>query len=108
MRTLVSLVLAAFAVLSALGPTSVAVADTSWLDQPVVNWNHPGMDIPQAPPLDPSTNPRCLPLQRPVETDADQALADTGWTLYAGYSGGWSTYVVRALSGYDGMCRPLG
>lgn len=58
--------------------------------------------------MDPSTNPRCLPQKRPIDTAADQALSDAGWTLFAGYNAGWDTYVVRALSGYDGMCRPLG
>jgi hypothetical protein len=87
---------------------NLAVADTSWLDQPLTNWNQAGMALPQAPPMDPATNPQCLPQGRPVETDADQAVADAGWTLFGGYEGGWNTYVVRALSGYDGMCRPLG
>jgi hypothetical protein len=85
-----------------------AAADGSWLDQPLSNWNQAGMDLPQAPAMDPSTNPQCLPQKRPVDTAADQALADAGWTLFAGYNAGWDTYVVRALSGYDGMCRPLG
>ena len=107
MRTLVAVALSAPGLLAALIP-NLAVADTSWLDQPLTNWNQAGMALPQAPPMDPATNPRCLPQGRPVETDADQAVADAGWTLFGGYEGGWNTYVVRALSGYDGMCRPLG
>src|SRR5690242_10675143 len=87
---------------------AVAFADASRLDQPATNGNHLGMRIPQAPPMDPSTNPRCLPQGRPTETDADQALTAAGWTLFSSYQAGWGTYVVRALSGYDGMCRPLG
>jgi LppP/LprE lipoprotein len=94
-------------VIAALLP-NLAVADISWLDQPLTNWNQAGMALPQAPPMDPATNPQCLPQGRPVETDADQAVADAGWTLFGGYEGGWNTYVVRGLSGYDGMCRPLG
>jgi hypothetical protein len=59
--------------------------------------------------MDPSTNPQCLQGGgRPAETDADQALVANGWTLFSGYMAGWNTVVVRALSGYDGMCRPLG
>ncbi len=85
-----------------------AAADGSWLDQPLTNWNQAGMDLPQAGPMDPQTNPRCVDGGRPAETSADQALLDNGWTLFSGYQGGWNTYVVRALSGYDGMCRPLG
>ena len=87
---------------------AAAAADGSWLDQPLSNWNQAGMDIPQAPPMDPSTNPQCLPQKRPVDTSADQALVDSGWTLFSGDHAGWDTYVVSALSGDDGMCRPLG
>jgi hypothetical protein len=107
MRTLASCILSTLALILALVPGSAA-ADGSWLDQPLSNWNQAGMDIPQAPLMDPSTNPQCLPQKRPADTAADQALKDAGWTLYAGYNAGWNTYVVRALSGYDGMCRPLG
>jgi LppP/LprE lipoprotein len=99
--------LVALAVIAALVPHLV-LADGSWLDQPLNNWNQVGMPLPQAPPMDPATNPQCLSQKRPVETAADQALADAGWTLFGGYQGGWNTLVVRGLSGYDGMCRPLG
>jgi len=107
MRTLVSSACSALVLLLALLPTSAA-ADGGWLDQPLSNWNQAGMDIPQAPPMDPSTNPECLQQGRPVDTAADQALSDAGWTLFGGYNAGWDTYIVRGLSGYDGMCRPLG
>jgi hypothetical protein len=104
---IVPLALSVVVLLAAIAPGQVS-ADGTWLDQPLANWNQPGMGLPQAPPMDPSTNPQCLPLSRPVETDVDQALADAGWTLFSSYDGGWNTYAVRALSGYDGMCRPLG
>lgn len=104
---LLTLALAGLALTLALAP-NFALADGSWLDQPLGTWNQAGMDLPPAPAMDPATNPRCLQQSRPVETDADQALADAGWTLFGGYQGGWNTYVVRGLSGYDGMCRPMG
>jgi hypothetical protein len=107
MHALAPAALGAVALIAALTP-SLAAADGTWLDEPLNNWNQAGMDIPQAPPMDPSTNPQCLPQGRPAETDSDQALTDAGWTLFAGYNAGWNTRVVRALSGYDGMCRPLG
>jgi len=106
-RTLTTRALVASALLAALTP-ALALAADSWLDQPLSNWNQAGTDLPQAPPMDPATNPRCLGQGRAPETPADQALVDAGWTLFAGYNGGWNTYIVRALSGYDGMCRPLG
>ena len=107
MRRCALVVLSFYAILAALIPT-MAVAQASWLDEPLSNWNQPGMDLPQAPPMDPATNPQCLSGGRPVETDADQALSDNGWTLFGSYYAGWNTAVVRALSGYDGMCRPWG
>ncbi|MBV9580723.1 MAG: LppP/LprE family lipoprotein [Chloroflexi bacterium] len=107
MRTLASSVLASLALILALLP-GAAAAQSSWLDQPLSNWNQAGMDVPQAPAMDPSTNPQCLPQKRPIDTSADQALSDAGWTLFSSYAAGWDTYVVRGLSGYDGMCRPLG
>jgi LppP/LprE lipoprotein len=102
-----SCVLSTLALLAALLP-SIASADGSWLDQPLSNWNQPGMDVPQAAAMNPLTNPRCLGQGRPPETAADQALADNGWTLFSSYMAGWNTFIVRGLSGYDGMCRPLG
>jgi hypothetical protein len=106
MRTTLTAV-AAVTLLATFLP-GIASADGAWLDQPLSNWNQAGMDIPQAPPMDPSTNPQCLPQKRPVDTYADQALVDSGWTLFSSYHAGWDTYVVSGLSGYDGMCRPLG
>jgi hypothetical protein len=103
----INLALACASLVAALLP-NLAAADGSWLDEPLSNWNQPGMALPQAPPMDPSTNPQCLPLGRWVETTQDQSLVDAGWALFASYDGGWNTVVVRALSGYDGMCRPLG
>lgn len=38
----------------------------------------------------------------------DYLLADRGWTVFGSYVGGWGIVVVKGLSGYDGMCRPLG
>jgi hypothetical protein len=107
MRMCFPVLISAIALMVALVP-SFAFADGSWLDQPLTNWNSPGMDIPQAPAMDPHTNPQCPPSARPPETDVDLALAAAGWTIFAGYQGGWDTYVVRGLSGYDGMCRPNG
>ena|SRR5579872_7380271 len=106
MRLPVTIAVSAFALMAALIP-QFAIADGSWLDEPLTDWNQPGMDLPQAPAMDPSTNPQCLSQKRPIETDADQAVAAAGWTVFSGYVGGWNTYVVRGLSGYDGMCRPL-
>jgi hypothetical protein len=84
------------------------LADGSWIDGPRTNWNQPGMAVPLAPPMDPAVDPRCLTSQRPPETTEDRILAGAGWTLYSSYRAGWGVVVIKALSGYDGMCRPLG
>jgi LppP/LprE lipoprotein len=84
------------------------LADGSWLDQPLANWNSPGMELWAAPASGGPTNPNCADQGRPAETDADAAVAEAGWTVYGSYTGGWGVLVVRGLSGLDGMCRPLG
>jgi hypothetical protein len=100
----------AFAALSLLlvAPAPVA-ADGAWLDDdPPSQWNEPRMAIPVAPPLDPATNPRCIDGARPPDTDEDEELVKAGWLLVGSYVGGWDMLVIRAASGFDGMCRPLG
>jgi hypothetical protein len=90
-----------------LGP-HLALAQAVWLDEPLSNWNSPGMGIPAAPPGQPSGNPNCTTVARPAETAADEALGAAGWTLYGSYTGGWGVTIVKGMSGQDGMCRPLG
>lgn len=95
----------------ALAVSAVAAparADGAWLDGPRPNWNVPGGEIPAAPPMDPAVNPRCLDQQRPPETDEDRRVVEKGWTLFGDYRAGWGVVIVKGLSGYDGMCRPLG
>jgi hypothetical protein len=84
-------------------------ADGAWLDDEAVTWNTPGMALPRPSESRGSefTDPRCAEQARPAETDADRAVTDAGWTLFAGYTGGWGVQIVRGLAGYDGMCRPV-
>jgi hypothetical protein len=87
----------------------LAAADGAWIDAPGPNWNTPGMAIPAAPTGDGNADPRCPAVAgRWVENGEDQALVAAGWQLYGGYTAGWGVKVVKALSSYDGMCRPLG
>jgi hypothetical protein len=88
-------------------PLRSAAADGSWLDGPLDNWNEAGMEIPEAP-MGLMVDPLCQAQRRPPETDADEALAARGWTLLGSYQAGWGIVAVKALSGYDGMCRPIG
>jgi len=105
---LLALIVAGAALLPLAG--SRARADGGWLDRPLVNWNYAGMPLPAAPAPDPLalTDPRCARDQRPAETAADQAVIAAGWQLFGSYEAGWGVTLIRALSGYDGMCRPFG
>jgi hypothetical protein len=67
------------------------------------------MAVPPAPPSDLSfADPRCLAQARPADTVEDGMVMDAGWTLYNAYQAGWGVILVDGLSGYDGMCRPVG
>ena len=88
-----------------------AQADGAWLDGPPVQWNSPGMAVPAAPfteDLDTTGFPFCGRDERPVETFEDEAVANAGWRLFGTYEAGWGVTVIHALTGYDGMCRPMG
>lgn len=85
-----------------------AAADGTWLDkQPFVNWNR--AEIPKAAIVgEPVTTGRCKEMVRQPTTPEDKAVAAAGWTLYNPYQLFSGTSVVSAMSGVDGMCRPLG
>ena len=103
------MLLALTAAMLALHP-SAARAQETWFDEPLLQWNSPGMAVPQAPKREDTAaiQPRCEAQQRPVETVEDVAVAEAGWTLFASYEAGWGVKRIYGLSGYDGMCRPLG
>ena len=88
-------------------PVASPVAE-SWLDRPTGSWNMPGMAIPKAPDFEDYSNMNCGQHERPAETAQDQALVDAGWHLFTAYQQGWGVTLVSGLSGYDGMCRPIG
>lgn len=82
----------------------------SWLDAPLVNWNRPGRDVPPPParPGDRADTPRCAHQVRPPAGAEDRALLDAGWTPLGALTVMGELTLVRAASGVDGMCRPLG
>ena len=88
-------------------PVASPVAE-SWLDRPTGSWNTPGMAIPKAPDCEDYSDMNCGQHERPAETPQDQALVDAGWHLFTAYQQGWGVTLVSGLSGYDGMCRPIG
>lgn len=89
-------------------PMASPPAAASWLDSPTGSWNTPGMAIPAAPAFEDESNINCGQQERPAETPQDQALVDAGWHLFLAYQQGWGVTLVSGLSGYDGMCRPIG
>jgi hypothetical protein len=101
---------AAVLALASLLITRPVYADTLWLDQPLKQWNQPGMPIPRADALtnEPAMDPRCLTYARPAESQMDRDLEAAGWSLFNSYQAGWGVSVITALSGHDGMCRPWG
>ena len=92
------------AVILAAGPAAAAWLDADTPDQ----WSSRDGAVPPAPKVDGNDDPRGRETERPAETREDRALTARGWRLFREYLGGWGIRVVWALSGYDGMCRPLG
>lgn len=111
-RTLPRILMAIPAAVMMLAVLTLAVqADGAWLDQsPPAGWNQPRMALPEVQAMDSESGPGrpCSANARPPETDEDRMLADAGWFLVGGYSGGWGIRVVGANTAFDGMCRPAG
>jgi heat shock protein HslJ len=87
-------------------------AQDSWLDRPLANWNRQSGGLPQLPqpstPQEVSAD-KCRQLQvRQPASAAEKALMRRGWMLYGPVYSYDLTRIVTALSGFDGMCRPLG
>jgi hypothetical protein len=97
------------ALLALLATASPAPAQTSWLDRPLENWNRPSAALPQPVAAQGNNVGRCrgLTVRKPASA-AEKALARRGWLLYGPVYSYDSTRIVTALSGFDGMCRPLG
>jgi uncharacterized lipoprotein YbaY/heat shock protein HslJ len=90
--------------------TQQVPGDASWLDRAPANWNRRMAPLPRP---DSSLNPndaraRCNEQIRQPEIDAERALVRAGWMLYGPVQSYGTTRVVTAMSGVDGMCRPLG
>lgn len=98
--------IASVACVPAISPAQANFA--SWLEEAKpASWNTPNPQIPTAPRVPASSDPRCRTQARPAELPEDKLLQAKGWDLVGAYQGGWRTVVILATAGYDGMCRPL-
>ncbi len=91
-------------ILAAVGSV---LAQTSWLDRPLNNWNDSSGVVPQAPRFvaDPGLT-RCRQTIRNPESIADRAVTRAGWSLFGAAQTYGAVTVVNGLAGFDGMCRP--
>ena len=107
MMRFLALVLAIVAL--AVADPAAVTADGTWLDQnPLMQWNEPGMALPTVEGEDGEVlGLRCSSTARPPETEEDRAVAESGWFLMNGYTAGWGVRVVGGTSSYGGMCRPF-
>jgi len=102
------MVASALLLASVLDP-GLATADGAWLDGPATTWNQPGMAIPQAPPRNTASQPRCFDALVVPDSLAKQALVDAGWFLFNFNAPGATNSPIEILNGQanaDGMCRP--
>ncbi len=90
--------------------TPVKEYPQSWLDDSLENWNEAGGSIPNPPKInvDPPGVDRCQENIRQPITPEDRAIVRAGWELFGPVQVYESTSVITAMSGVDGMCRPLG
>jgi uncharacterized lipoprotein YbaY len=85
---------------------SAAVAQSSWLDRPLNNWNRSGAAIPQAPRTAAPIDAMCRTTIRQPVSVADRALTRAGWSLFGPTQTYGPTTVIMAMASADGMCRP--
>lgn len=93
-----------------MSKTEVKERKKIWLDEELKNWNNVGKMIPNAPKIDadlPSVD-RCKDQLREAKTSQDRAIIRAGWELFGPQQTYNETTVITAMSGVDGMCRPLG
>jgi len=84
----------------------------SWLDRSLVNWNRQGKELPRLPrPVVTGESPlsgRCREQIRQPAAPSERAVVKFGWTLYGPAQIFGPARLFTAMTGVDGMCRPLG
>ncbi len=87
---------------------SSALAQTSWLDRPLTNWNPTTVIVPNAPRAtgDAPTSSRCPEAVRNPESLADRAVTRVGWSLFGASQTYGAVTLINGMASIDGMCRP--
>ena len=93
-----------------ISKTPIKEREKIWLDKELKNWNNIDKMIPNAPKIDadvPSVD-RCQDQLREAKTPQERSIIKAGWELFGPIQTYNETIVITAMSGVDGMCRPLG
>lgn len=107
MRGVLALVGLVLVVAAMLGGTAPAMADGSWIDQPLVSWNAPGTNVPLPGGDQVYFDDLCVRQLRAPETPEEAAVADAGWYIGQGRDLGSGVFTVLGYTGTDGMCRAM-
>ena len=93
-----------------ISKTPVKERKKIWLDEEIENWNNIEQMIPNAPKIDadvPSVD-RCQDQLREATKPQERSIIKAGWELFGPIQTYNETTIITAMSGVDGMCRPLG
>jgi hypothetical protein len=88
------------------------IRPTSWLDQPLANWNKAGVLVPRAPaPAEPlrTVIGRCG--LRPYDSAGAASVTAAGWIPFQYFGKPLEqadVEIIGGMTGADGMCRPTG
>ena len=91
---------------SVLMISGTALAQSSWLDRPLNNWNNGTGVVPNAPRTLVAIEERCREQIRTPDSLADRAVTRAGWSLFGAAQVFGTVSVVNGMAGVDGMCRP--
>jgi len=84
-------------------------APTSWLDQPLKDWNAQGGTLPTAnrDELWGMNAEQCAEVIRAPQSPVERAVQQRGWYLFGTTAKHKAVEIVLGNTGFDGMCRPM-
>src|SRR5438445_1067020 len=86
--------------------SGTVLAQSSWLDRPLNNWNNGSGVVPNAPRTLVAIDERCRDQIRTPDSLSDRAVTRAGWSLFGAAQTFGTVTVVNGMAGVDGMCRP--